>query len=156
MDALVGAIVGGLLAIIGGYLAARYTVRQEKKNKDVDQAEDFAAAVRVVRYELAANTATLDSYLEFGGKLVHDLEDEQFRTVQLVIARRLPENLRVQLIHAYNMIPFAVGNIEALAAGTSSDTAKARKVIEDVRAELAAMGVALADYLANTLKVPMA
>jgi hypothetical protein len=156
MDALIGAIVGGIFALVGGYLAARYTVGHEKKNKEADQAEDFAAAVRVVRYELAANTATLDSYLQFGGKLVHDLEDEQFRAVQLVIARRLPENLRVQLIHAYNMIPFALGNIDVLATSTSSDPVKARKVIEDVREELAAMGMALADYLANTLKVAMA
>ncbi len=149
-------MVGGILAIVGGYLAARYTVKQEKKAKEQDQFEDFGAAVRVVRYELAANTATLDSYIQLGGQLVHVLDDAQFRAVQLVIARRLPEALRVKLIHAYNMLPFATGNVQALAAGTSSNPAAAKGVIQSVRDELAAVGLELAQYLANDLKVPMA
>jgi hypothetical protein len=154
--AVVGAIVGGIFAIVGGYLAAHYTIEQEKKAREQDQFEDFVAAVRVVRYELAANTATLDSYLQLGGQLVHELHDSQFRAVQLVIARRLPEALRVQLIHTYGMLPFATGNVQNLAAGTSSNPAAARGVIQSVRDELASTGLALAQYLVNDLKVAMA
>jgi hypothetical protein len=154
--AVVGAVVGGIFAIVGGYLAARYTIGQEKKAREQDQFEDFVASVRVVRYELAANTATLDSYLQLGGQLVHELEDSQFRAVQLVIARRLPEALRVQLIHTYNMLPFATGNVQSLAAATSSNPVVAKGVIQSVRDELASTGLALAEYLANELKVPVA
>lgn len=150
---LVGAVVGGILAIVGGFLAARYTTEHEKKAKQQDQFEDFVAAVRVVRYELAANTATLDSYLQFGGQLVHELEDSQFRAVQLVIARRLPEALRVQLIHAYNMLAFATGNVQFIASAKSANPAKAKAVVQSVRDDLANANDALAAYLANDLKV---
>ncbi len=153
---LVGAVVGGILAIVGGYLAARYTTEQEKKAKQQDQFEDFVAAVRVVRYELAANTATHDSYLQFGGQLVHELDDSQFRAVQLVIARRLPEALRVQLIHGYGMLPFATGNVQFIASAKSANTVKAKSVIKSVRDDLANVSVALAQYLANELNVAVA
>jgi hypothetical protein len=153
---LIGAIVGGILAIVGGYLAAWYTINQEKKTRQQDQLDDIAAAVRVVRYELAANTATLDSYLQFGGQLVHALDDEQFRRVLLTLARHLPELLRVQVVHAYKMLPSATGNIAFLGAGKSSNAGKAKAVITSVRDDLAAAGEALRLYLVNDLKVPEA
>jgi len=153
---IAGAVVGGIFALVGGLLAARYAADRDRAAKEADQLEDFAAAVRVVRYELAANSATLASYLQFGGKLVHDLEDEQFRKVQLLLARRLPEPLRVQLVHAYRMLPFATGNVQFIASGTSSNTAKANAVIQSVKGDLDNADTALHDYLANTLKVAVA
>ena len=155
MDALIGAIVGGIFAIVGGYLAARYTINQEKNAKEQDQFEDFVAAVRVVRVELASNTATLDSYLELGGQLVHDLVDDQFRKVQLLLFRRLPEPLRVELVKAYHMIPFATGNVRFIELGKSTDPDKTREVIKDTRDDLEKANVALASYLVNDLKVAM-
>jgi len=156
LDTFIGAVVGGIFAIVGGYLAARYTINEERKAKAHDDLEDFVAAVRVVRYELAANTATLDSYLQLGGQLVNEMDDSQFRAVQLTIARRLPEHLRVQLVHAYGMLPFATGNIQNIAAGTASNPAAAKAVVQSVRDDLAATGLALAQYLANDLHVAMA
>lgn len=73
---MLGSVVGGILAIAGGYLAAWYTIDKQEKAKEKEQFEDFVAAVRVVRYE-PANIATLDSYLQFGGQLVHELDDSQ-------------------------------------------------------------------------------
>lgn len=148
-----GAFIGGAFAIAGGYLAARYTVGQEKKAKEQDQFEDFLASVRVVRAELASNTATLDSYLKLGGQLVHQMDDELYRRVQLLLFRRLPEPLRVQLFHAYAMLPFATGNVQFIASGKSQNPAQAQVVIKSVRDDLEAANNALADYLANTLNV---
>jgi hypothetical protein len=150
-----GAAIGGIFAIVGGYLAARYTVDREKESKERDQFEDFVAAVRVVRVELASNITVLDTYLKFGGQLVHELGDDQLRGVQLVLFRRLPEQLRVQVVHAYHMVPLAIGNVQFIASGTSSNPVKAKRVIKDVRDELQKVNVALASYLAVDLKVAM-
>lgn len=155
LGGLAGAVVGGILAIVGGYLAARYTIDQERRAKEQEQFEDFVAAVRVVRVELASNTATLDSYLQLGGQLVHELGDDQFRKVQLLLFRRLPEQLRVELVKAYHMIPFATGNVQFIASGKSSNTTKAKAVIKDVRDDLEKANVALASYLVDDLKVAM-
>jgi hypothetical protein len=156
MLGIVGAVVGGIFAILGGFIAAHYAADRDRAAKEADQLQDFAAAVRVVRYELAANSATLASYLQFGGQLVHDLEDEQFRKVQLLLARRLPELLRVQLVHAYRMLPFATGNVQFIASGTSANPAKAKAVIQSVKGDLDKADTALHDYLANTLKMAVA
>lgn len=156
MDALVGAIVGGVLAIVGGVLAAWYTTKREKDAKEADAFEDYVAAVRVVRWELASNTATLDTYLQFGGQLVHDLDDSQFRAVQLALARRLPDKLRVLVVHAYHMIPFATGNIQFIASNASSNATQAQQVIQGVRDDLASAGNALATYMSHDLKVAVA
>lgn len=72
-----------------------------------------------------------------------------------MIARRLPEALRVQVVHAYNMLPFATGNVQFLATGKSSNAAAAKGVIQSVRDDLANTRLALAQYLANDLKVAM-
>jgi hypothetical protein len=153
---VLGAIIGGVFAIVGGFLAARYAADRDKEAREAEQLEDFAAAVRVVRYELAANSATLASYLQFGGKLVHDMEDEQFRKVQLVLARRLPGPLRVQVVHAYRMLPFAAGNVQFIASATPSNIAKAKAVIQSVKVDLDNADTALRDYLENTLNVASA
>ena len=153
VDALIGAIIGGLLTIVGGYLAAAYTLGREKKNREQDQLEDFAAAIRIVRYELATDATSIDVYLKAGGQLVHELGDSQFRSVQIVLARRLPLELRLEVVHAYSMLPFATGNVAFIASGTSSDPKKAREVIESVMKDLTDAGEGLRLYLVNVLKV---
>ena len=157
LGAIIGALIGGTLTVVGGYLAASYTLGQEKKSKQQDALEDLAAATRVVRYELATNATTIDGWLQRGqGKLTHDLVDTQFKSVQLLMARRLPQKLRIQLVHAYTMLPFATGNIAFLESGTSSDPQKAKGVIASVRDDQSNACEALRLYLVNDLKVPEA
>jgi hypothetical protein len=63
MAALVGALVGGALAVVGGYLGSRELIdRDDRREK-----QDLIGAVQVARSEIATNAA-----------FIHDMRQKHF------------------------------------------------------------------------------
>lgn len=119
---LLGAITGGVLAIVGAYLANRYLANREAKTAHDSEKHDLAAALRIVRYELVAMCASVDSLLKYNlADLPTPVTDSAFRSVQLVIARHYtPEYMtpidRAQLVNAYALLAFVTRDVKLLQA----------------------------------------
>jgi hypothetical protein len=103
--AVLGAIVGGVLAAGGGYLATR-RIRQLDIQRAEDQAvRDYRAAVVVVSDELYANRAVARNLTQ-GPHFATDpssvgLSEASYLAVEHSLADRLPEATRNAVANAY-------------------------------------------------------
>ena len=153
MDGLIGAVLGGLLTVIGGFLATRWQAKQEEGRAQQQREDELIAAIRIVRYELAADAASLASFLKYA-QLPQALTDTSFRSVQLVIARRLNPKLRVEVVNAFNMLQIGVDAATNLGRIAIDDWPhEQRETIESVVKDLDRAGLALRNHLVNDLKV---
>jgi len=98
IDALAGAITGGVLAALGGFLGILYVQSRGKKEADAQ----YQAALLVVLDELAANEANIEHLLTvpFGPD---EFYDTSYRSVELILARRLDPPDRQLLAQAYEV-----------------------------------------------------
>lgn len=96
VDALAGAIVGGLLTGIAGFLGIVYVRGKERD----DQHTRFLAAVRVVLDELGANETNIAALIgqAFGRFEVYD---STYRSVELLLANYVRRDDRRLLAQAY-------------------------------------------------------
>lgn len=100
---VVGAVVGGLFAVVGGYLGSRVLVSDERRR----QRHELIAAIQMTRAEMARNMTTITA--KIGGidmpptaKL--ELYDVTFRTMAPVLARGLPMPLFGWLSEVNNQV----------------------------------------------------
>ena len=103
--AVLGAIVGGVLAAGGGYLATRRIRTLDIKRAEDQANRDYRAAVRVVLDELYANRGVAD-HLRAGAHFVSDpssigLSEASYLRVEHFLAYRLPEPIRNAVASAY-------------------------------------------------------
>jgi hypothetical protein len=96
VDALAGAIVGGVLTGVAGFLGVLYV---RGKDKD-DEHTRFLGAVKVVLDELAANETNMAALL---GQAIGRLEvyDSTYRGVELLLANYIRRDDRRLLAQAY-------------------------------------------------------
>jgi hypothetical protein len=160
MDGLIGALLGGLLTVVGGFLATMWQAKQEearsrlvREREEDEQADALVAAIRIVRYELAADAASLASFLKYA-RLPRPLTDASFRSVQLVIARRLNPELRLEVVKAFNMLPIGMdAAMELSQVAMDKWPHEQREAIELVVKDLDDAGLALRKHLIDDLKV---
>jgi hypothetical protein len=96
VDALAGAIVGGVLTGVAGFLGILY-VRDKERG---DEHTRFLAAVRVVLDELGANETNIAALIgqAFGRFEVYD---STYRSVELLLANNVRRDDRRLLAQAY-------------------------------------------------------
>ena len=98
VDALAGAIVGGILTALAGLLGLRYQRAKEK----ADEHTRFLAAVRVVLDELRANEVNLVGLIgQAFGRL--EVYDATYRSVELLLANYVKNDDRRLLAEAYEL-----------------------------------------------------
>ena len=170
--AVLGALSGGALAILGAYLANRYLADREAANAKTEEKQDLAAALRLVRYELAALCASIDSLLKYKlFELPTPVTDAGFRSVQLTIARHHePEYMnshdRASLVNAYELLAFVTRDVkllqsatQAAAAGTPAGGAWPKHVVDSLTSTLGTLKSVddrLRQVLVENLKEPEA
>jgi hypothetical protein len=170
--AVLGALSGGALAILGAYLANRYLADREADNAKKEEKQDLAGALRLVRYELAALCASIDSLLKYKlFELPTAVTDAGFRSVQLTIARHHePEYMnsqdRAHLVNAYELLAFVTRDVkllqsatQAAAAGTPPGGAWPKQVVDSLTSTLGTLKSVddrLRQVLVENLKEPEA
>jgi len=103
--AVLGALAGGLLAVVGGYLATRHIRRLHLRRANDQAIRDYRAAVVIVHDELYTNR-TVANNLAQGDHFVTDpssigLSDAAYLSVALALVSRLPEDTRNAVANAY-------------------------------------------------------
>jgi hypothetical protein len=103
--ALVGAMVGGSLTGIGGYLAAKKLRKLDLQREEDQVRRDFAGAVVTVLDELRANRAVVNRLLQ-RENYVEDLSSiglsaDTYLTAERALAARLSQDARVAVANAY-------------------------------------------------------
>ncbi|HKV32667.1 MAG TPA: hypothetical protein VJT14_16805 [Candidatus Dormibacteraeota bacterium] len=101
IGAVIGAFVGGLLTVVGGYFATRRIRSLDNQAAERRAGEEFWAAALVVIDEMNANIATLEVTLQHDQNSIPELHDSVYREQQLVLALRLPVDVRSALAEAY-------------------------------------------------------
>lgn len=142
-------VLGGALSVLGGFVGTWF-IRWRDGVRDARRRRDkLIAAIRVVRYELSSNAAGIASLISniSGMLLPIDVRDRNYREVQFVLARELPQTLREQVARAYETMFVATANLDAMRkrGGASVEEVKAVRRIGDQMS-------AANEYLTKTLK----
>jgi hypothetical protein len=100
--ALSGALVGGVLAMVGNYLGSRALIDRERRRED----RDLVGAIQVARSEISFDAAVLADLVErkfenFVGARLHDAD---FRQVNVALARGLPVELFADVSTTMNAV----------------------------------------------------
>lgn len=85
---IIGAVIGGVFTIVGGYLGSRVIVRDERKR----ERQELIAAIQMTRAELARNIATIlakQGATDVPPTAKLELYDDAFRLVAPTLARGL-------------------------------------------------------------------
>ena len=99
-DHLIDTIVGGVLAVGGGFLGALVIRWRDSVAADRRENREFRAAMIVVLDEVAANIATLEVTLK-DHTSIPELHDNVYHERQLALAQRLKPDVREALADAY-------------------------------------------------------
>src|SRR5215471_14881497 len=104
-DGFGGAVLGGLLAVFGGYLATRRIRHLDIQRADDQALRDYRAAVVIVNHELYANRAVARDLIQ-GQHFVTDpgsigLSEASYLGVEHFLADKLPEATRNVVGNAY-------------------------------------------------------
>ena len=99
-DHLIDTIVGGVLAVGGGFLGALFIRWRDALASDRREDREFRAAMVVVLDEIAANVATLEVTLK-DKSTVPELHDNVYHTQQLALAQKLKPDAREAVADAY-------------------------------------------------------
>lgn len=90
---LLGAVVGGIFTLFGGYFGSRVMINDERQRLR----REFIGALHVTRSDLGHNASTLQWKLDHNEALTLQLSDRDFRSVQSVLAQNLPPRLFIWL-----------------------------------------------------------
>jgi hypothetical protein len=104
--AVVGALLGGVLTIVGGLLGTLVLARLEQGRQERRQRERHVTAVRIVVLELQGNGAALIS-LEQGIKH-HPMSMAGYLSVAPDLYSLLPESLATDVAYAYTIATWDV------------------------------------------------
>jgi len=143
--AVVGAIVGGILTVVGGFLGVLWV----RKRDEADADKRFVAAVTIVLDELGVNEINIKHLV---GQSVGQLEvyDSAYRSVELILANRLPTDDRRLVAEAYAPLRSRwAGEVRA-----SSMDWVALKAAEVIQPNKEALGAALKKIEAARLALP--
>ncbi len=112
-DVLIGAAIGGVATLAGGFGGALFLGWMERGREKVRAKVALLAALLVTAQELTENVAWLGMKLNApaGGSRVR-LDEGSYRSGQLVLARGLPGGVSHRLGLAYALIPFAEQNVQ--------------------------------------------
>jgi len=130
--ALLGAFVGGVFTLIGGFGGAWLLGQSERNAAAEHERLDLIGAITITEFELSVNRSWLNGIAEHPEmKISSPLSNVGYRSVQLLLARKLPDDVGRELATAYGMIPTAdfiiQGGIES--GGLTADDVKALKEI---------------------------
>ncbi len=154
-DALVGAVVGAAIAVVGGFFASVYLQQREATQHARRTRDELIAAIRLVRYELSWNATAAKELISDNLEILPlQMRDANYRSVQLTLIRHLPQAHRELLAKAYESMPLAVTNLAALqrrGGGTAVEIGPINR-IGDLMAQA---NQALAGYLTDGLKVEL-
>jgi hypothetical protein len=164
--AVLGAILGGILAAGGGYLATRH-IRQLDIQRDLDQAiRDYRAAVVVVSEELFANRVVALHYSSGGPHFITDtssigLSDASYLAVEHFLADRLPQDARDAMVRAYIEIRsrdslFGPLSYQTIGGGGSTYTRLADTHAMTVLAEAMSLGIRALETERHSWSLPAA
>jgi uncharacterized membrane protein YjjP (DUF1212 family) len=89
--AFMGAVVGGVLAMLASYLGSREMIDRDERREQ----QDLIRAIQVARSEISTNAALLTDMVarHFENFISVHLHDSDFRQVNTVLARGLPMDL---------------------------------------------------------------
>ena len=100
-EGLIGTVVGGVLSVLGGFFATLWIRSRDNAAVQRRADDEFQAATVVVVDEMNANIATLEVTLHHDQNSIPELHDSVYRDRQLVLALRLPPDVRSALADAY-------------------------------------------------------
>jgi len=125
-DQLLGILLGGILTVIGGFAGTAYLRWRDVTREKERTHSDLVAAERIVIHELSQNWSFLKNMI--GGEIPPtDLTESSYRSVELVIARHLPKDVRSVVSRTYSFVAPAnsiIGKIRATSAKTPEDMGK--------------------------------
>jgi len=101
MGDLGSTLLGAGLAVVGGFFATLGIRWLDDRRQDRSVDHEFHAAAALVCDELAANIETLKVTLEHDRGSIPELENAVYRDRQLILAQRLPADVRSALGAAY-------------------------------------------------------
>jgi len=138
-----------VLGILATWIA-RYVF--EVRRDATKRREELIAAIRIVRYELAANSAAIDLGIKAQQqKLPFDLTDQNYRSVQLLLSRDLDQGHRLLLYQAYATMPMAQMNLKLQEIRVI--TPDEAKVLTSTRSQCDTANENLWGLLVNTFRV---
>jgi hypothetical protein len=113
LAAIIGALIGGILTFAGSFVSSWWLGRTERGARREQERLDLIGAITIVEYELVENVAWLQSkLLHPGGARPVPLSNVAYRSVQLLLARRLPAQLSTQVARTYAMVPVAEADVQ--------------------------------------------
>lgn len=112
-EVLLGALVGAVGAIVGGWLGA-YVLRksddERERRRSADDLlrtrQDVAAALQAMIAEAAGNQIDIKSFLERGLEATTEPQDTNYELYQELLARRLPTDVYFLMTAAYRGLAF--------------------------------------------------
>jgi hypothetical protein len=105
-DTLIGAMVGGILAIAGGFLGALLAARAADRRAEATARAELNGAVTALMYEMQGIASGLHSSAEWKGGPVPDrISRLAFERSCLVLAQGLPPGLYATISLVYGFIP---------------------------------------------------
>ena len=113
-DTLVGAAVGALGAVVGGWLGAALVARRddlrqarEEERESRRTRRDVAAALRAVLAEATANAVDIDQFIQRGEAATTKLADGDYRLYHELLVRHLPTDVYFVFVASYRQLAFA-------------------------------------------------
>ena len=94
-------LLGGGLTVVGGFLGALLLRWLDRQAVERRAEQEYHAAAALVSDELAANIETLKVTLGHDPDSIPELENAVYRDRQLILAQRLPPDVREALGAAY-------------------------------------------------------
>ncbi len=145
-------VLGGALSVGGGLAGSvilrRWDIEREKRQ----QKGELIGAIRAVRQELTSNTVLLDKATDLLSVISIKLDDTIFRSVRLLLARELPNDLSNEVARAYGIWFWtAAAKVDALRRREAA-TEEAMKAIGAAAAQMHNANQRLQEFLRKTLK----
>jgi hypothetical protein len=150
--ALSGALVGGVLAMVGNYLGSRALIDRERRR---DQ-RDLVGAIQVARSEISFNAAILSDLVSrrFANFMRAGIRDTDFRQVNVVLARELPPELFADISVTMNAVHRTADKLRSdQVAGSGGIKGDTVHDCEDLLPHLNRINTRLLNHLTTDMKV---
>jgi hypothetical protein len=150
--ALSGALVGGVLAMVGNYLGSRALIDRERRRDE----RDLVGAIQVARSEISFDAAVLQDLVkrQFENFMRARLHDADFRQVNVALARGLPMELFADVSTTMNAVRRTTDKLlRDQAQGSGGIKGDTASDCRDLLPHLNRINKRLLDYLKTEMKV---
>jgi hypothetical protein len=145
---VIGAVVGGLFTVVGGYFGSQVIVRRERQREH----RELVGAIQLARTEMAGNMALIDFIIQDPkSRHRHRLSEGSYRAIEYVLAAGLPLPLFAWISSVFNQ----VRTLNALVAGESNLSKDDIEMLTESKVRLRGANALLRDYLTKVLKVDL-